>query len=66
MVAINHQLSGIKMCLRPSMNKFKGRDEEFAEIEIARAFERPNHACGLSFFRFSSSVEFCLTISIQI
>ncbi|KAI0929166.1 hypothetical protein AcW1_006187 [Taiwanofungus camphoratus] len=42
MVAIDEQLEGVKMRLRPSMNKFRARDEDLAEIEIARAFERPN------------------------
>lgn len=46
MVAIDEELSGIKMCLRPSMEKFQGRDEEFALIEIAHAFDRPNYSCG--------------------
>lgn len=44
MVAIDPELAGIKMRLRPSMIKFKG-NEEGAQIEIARAFERP----GLSY-----------------
>jgi RNA-dependent RNA polymerase len=44
MVAIDEELPGIKMCLRPSMRKFTGRDGEFAEIEIARAFDRPNYS----------------------
>lgn len=44
MVAIDKQLTGVKMCLRRSMNKFKGRQEEDAEIEIARAFIRPNYS----------------------
>ncbi|EGN95598.1 hypothetical protein SERLA73DRAFT_162413 [Serpula lacrymans var. lacrymans S7.3] len=42
MVAIDAQLTGVQMCLRPSMNKFLGKETEYAEIEIARAFERPN------------------------
>ncbi|KAF7980169.1 hypothetical protein HWV62_39639 [Athelia sp. TMB] len=41
-VAVDVQLPGIFMRLRPSMNKFKGREDEFAEIEIARAFSKPN------------------------
>jgi hypothetical protein len=48
MVAIDDELSGIKMCLRPSMKKFQGREGEFAEIEIARAFDRPNYSCESS------------------
>ena len=41
MVAIDERLEGIKMRLRPSMNKFKALDEEKGEIEIARAFDKP-------------------------
>ncbi|CCM00004.1 uncharacterized protein FIBRA_02029 [Fibroporia radiculosa] len=41
MVVIDEQLQGIKMHLRPSMNKFRAHDDDLAEIEIARAFERP-------------------------
>lgn len=41
MVVIDHRLTGVKMRLRPSMNKFKARDEDNAEIEIARFFNRP-------------------------
>jgi RNA-dependent RNA polymerase len=43
-VGVDEQLEGIKMCLRPSMNKFgaKGSQEKEAEIEIARAFDFPN------------------------
>ncbi|KZT27322.1 RdRP-domain-containing protein [Neolentinus lepideus HHB14362 ss-1] len=44
MVAIDDQLQGKKMCLRPSMNKFQVHEEESAEIEIARAFDRPSAA----------------------
>ncbi|TFK54621.1 RdRP-domain-containing protein [Heliocybe sulcata] len=45
MVAVDDQLEGKKMCLRPSMNKFRVHEEEdSAEIEIARAFERPSAA----------------------
>jgi RNA-dependent RNA polymerase len=50
-VGVDEQLPGIAMRLRPSMNKFKGRDDENAEIEIARAFSRPNTSCRrLSFY----------------
>ncbi|OBZ75664.1 RNA-dependent RNA polymerase 1 [Grifola frondosa] len=42
MVVIDERLEGIKMRLRKSMNKFKVRNEDLAEIEIARAFERPS------------------------
>ncbi|EKM55297.1 uncharacterized protein PHACADRAFT_173398 [Phanerochaete carnosa HHB-10118-sp] len=42
MVAVDGRLKGVKMRLRPSMNKFEGPAEETATIEIARAFERPN------------------------
>lgn len=42
MVAVDERLRGIRMRLRPSMNKFEGPAEETATIEIARAFERPN------------------------
>lgn len=41
MVGIDERLEGIKMRLRPSMNKFKALDEEMGEIEIARAFDKP-------------------------
>ncbi|KAL4244861.1 RNA-dependent RNA polymerase [Abortiporus biennis] len=41
MVVVDEQLEGIKMRLRPTMNKFEGPQEERADIEIARAFERP-------------------------
>lgn len=41
MVGVDERLEGIKMRLRPSMNKFKALDEEIGEIEIARAFDRP-------------------------
>ncbi|KAH9930752.1 RdRP-domain-containing protein [Fomitopsis serialis] len=41
MVVIDERLEGIKMRLRPSMNKFKALDEENGEVEIARAFDRP-------------------------
>ncbi|KZT06990.1 RdRP-domain-containing protein [Laetiporus sulphureus 93-53] len=41
MVVIDARLDGVKMRLRPSMNKFKAHNEDLAEIEIARAFERP-------------------------
>ncbi|GJE87096.1 RdRP-domain-containing protein [Phanerochaete sordida] len=42
MVAVDARLKGVKMRLRPSMNKFEGPAEDTATIEIARAFERPN------------------------
>lgn len=41
MVVVDERLKGVKMRLRPSMNKFTARDEALADIEIARAFERP-------------------------
>lgn len=41
-MAVDEQLEGIKMRLRPSMNKFRGREDKFADIEIARAFTEPN------------------------
>jgi RNA-dependent RNA polymerase len=40
-VAIDQRLEGIKMCLRPSMNKFTVDEVEEAEIEIVQPFERP-------------------------
>ncbi|KAK7693992.1 hypothetical protein QCA50_003568 [Cerrena zonata] len=40
-VGVDERLEGIKIRLRPSMNKFKIPGDEHAEIEIARAFERP-------------------------
>ncbi|EMD38185.1 hypothetical protein CERSUDRAFT_113336 [Gelatoporia subvermispora B] len=42
-VAVDERLQGIKMRLRPSMDKFKARADEEAEakIEIARAFDYP-------------------------
>jgi RNA-dependent RNA polymerase len=40
-VGVDEQLEGVKMCLRPSMNKFRGNEEEKSQIEIARAFEAP-------------------------
>ncbi|TCD70921.1 hypothetical protein EIP91_000827 [Steccherinum ochraceum] len=44
-VSVDHELKGIKMRLRPSMNKFSvPQDEEEAEIEIAKAFERAGEA----------------------
>ncbi|TFK54662.1 RdRP-domain-containing protein [Heliocybe sulcata] len=45
MVAIDDQLQGKKMCLRPSMNKFRVPEQEGAEIEIARAFDGPSSVC---------------------
>ncbi|EPQ57890.1 RdRP-domain-containing protein [Gloeophyllum trabeum ATCC 11539] len=44
MVALDDQLEGRKMRLRPSMNKFRVHEEDCAEIEIARAFECPSIA----------------------
>lgn len=41
MVGIDDQLEGIKMCLRPSMNKFDSPTVSEANIEIALAFEKP-------------------------
>ncbi|KAH9843166.1 RdRP-domain-containing protein [Rhodofomes roseus] len=41
MVAIDERLEGVKMRLRPSMNKFRALDEEVGEVEIARAFDKP-------------------------
>ncbi|KAI0075266.1 RdRP-domain-containing protein [Panus rudis PR-1116 ss-1] len=40
-VAVDHRLTGIKMRVRDSMNKFRIPGKEHADIEIARAFERP-------------------------
>ncbi|KAH7923477.1 RdRP-domain-containing protein [Leucogyrophana mollusca] len=40
-VAIDEQLSGILMCLRPSMRKYTATND-YGDIEIARAFDRPN------------------------
>lgn len=40
-VAIDKQLEGVKMFLRPSMNKFTVEETEEAEIEIVQPFERP-------------------------
>ena len=42
MVVVDWRLTGVKMRLRKSMDKFQGPEEETATIEIARAFERPN------------------------
>ena len=59
MVGIDERLEGIKMRLRPSMNKFKALDEEMGEIEIARAFDKP----GVSYLnRWASQ---CLTAPIR-
>ncbi|KAI8989763.1 RdRP-domain-containing protein [Trametes punicea] len=41
MVVIDHRLQGIKMRLRPSMNKFEAREKDDAQIEIARWFNKP-------------------------
>ncbi|KAI0822735.1 RdRP-domain-containing protein [Trametes gibbosa] len=40
-VVIDHRLRGIRMRLRPSMNKFEVPDMDVAPIEIARWFDRP-------------------------
>ncbi|KAI0636634.1 RdRP-domain-containing protein [Trametes polyzona] len=40
-VVVDHRLEGIKMRLRPSMNKFEVPDMDVAPIEIARWFDRP-------------------------
>ena len=40
-VSVDDQLEGIKMRLRESMRKFVIPNQETADIEIARAFERP-------------------------
>ncbi|KAI0672875.1 RdRP-domain-containing protein [Trametes maxima] len=40
-VVIDHRLEGIKMRLRPSMNKFEALDKNIAPIEIARWFDKP-------------------------
>lgn len=44
MVVIDYQLEGITMRLRPSMRKFEVPEQKEADIEIARAFERPGKA----------------------
>ncbi|RPD66474.1 RdRP-domain-containing protein [Lentinus tigrinus ALCF2SS1-7] len=41
MVGIDPRLEGIKMRLRPSMDKFEALDTDSAEIEIARWFDKP-------------------------
>ncbi|THH29583.1 hypothetical protein EUX98_g4606 [Antrodiella citrinella] len=44
-VSVDPELQGIKMRLRPSMNKFSvPQEEEEAEIEIAKAFEHAGRA----------------------
>ena len=53
MVCVDEQLTGIKMRLRKSMNKFKGPPVERPAIEIARAFERPG-SCYLNRYVFRS------------
>ena len=40
-VVIDHRLEGIKMRLRPSMNKFEALEKDVAPIEIARWFDHP-------------------------
>lgn len=52
MVVVDERLQGVFMRLRKSMNKFEGPVEDFATIEIARAFERPN-TCYLNRSVFS-------------
>jgi RNA-dependent RNA polymerase len=42
MVSVDERLEGIKMRLRHSMNKFHVKSDDDADIEVARAFERPN------------------------
>ncbi|KAF8635589.1 hypothetical protein AX15_000237 [Amanita polypyramis BW_CC] len=39
---LDHDGNGIRMRLRPSMNKFENTEEKTPEIEIARSFMRPN------------------------
>lgn len=50
-MGIDERLEGIKIRLRPSMNKFKIPGDDEAEIEIAQAFERPGmtylNRCGV-------------------
>ena len=41
-VAVDERLEGVIMRLRPSMRKFTVPGVEEADIEIARAFPRPN------------------------
>lgn len=41
MVVVDHRLEGIKMRLRPSMNKFEALEKDIAPIEIARWFDHP-------------------------
>ena len=43
-VGVDERLEGIKIRLRESMNKFHIPGDGDAEIEIARAFERPGVA----------------------
>lgn len=42
MVSVDEELEGVKMCLRPSMNKFDDPKKEEANIEIALSFSRPS------------------------
>ena len=49
-VAIDLQLEGIKMRLRPSMKKFEVPDVESAEIEIVQPFIYPINAYLNRFF----------------
>jgi len=41
-VSVDPRLEGIRMCIRPSMNKFDVPGEEYGTIEIARAVGKPN------------------------
>ena len=41
MVGIDERLEGVKMRLRPSMNKVDALDKDVAPIEIARWFDKP-------------------------
>lgn len=59
MVGIDERLEGIKMCLRPSMNKFQALDKDVAPIEIARWFDKP----GTSYL--NRYVLFMHTLSIR-
>ena len=47
MVAVDHNLTGSVICLRPSMIKFRVPNGQQHDIEIARAFDRPG-ACFLN------------------
>lgn len=43
-MVVDEQLEGECMRLRPSMNKYTAKDQEEAEIEIAKAFIHPGTA----------------------